>query len=130
RVVQRRASVEDRSGSSASKSLRCGTERSMWHVIRECRGRESNPLETDLQSVTLAALSPRRRPLNRRGVIETLETQFRGPRAEPGWGDVMRSSNVVCYTISVNSPFHPPFLPGRERYRVCGGRGRRKRRCP
>src|SRR5207245_10340867 len=25
----------------------------------ECRGRESNPLETDLQSVTLAALSPR-----------------------------------------------------------------------
>src|SRR5438093_13358357 len=49
----------------------------MWHVIRECRGRESNPLETDLQSVTLAALSPRRRPLNRRGVIETLETPFR-----------------------------------------------------
>lgn len=26
----------------------------------QCRGRESNPLETDLQSVTLAALSPRR----------------------------------------------------------------------
>lgn len=31
-------------------------------IRAECRGRESNPLKTDLQSVTLAALSPRREP--------------------------------------------------------------------
>src|SRR5438876_11323163 len=57
--------------------------RSRWsatprvHGIREatgtCRGRESNPQETDLQSVTLAALSPRRGSRIRGNGIEALE---------------------------------------------------------
>src|SRR5439155_9024795 len=59
---------------------------------RGCRGRESNPLETDLQSVTLAALSPRRRSPNRRGVIETLETHPRPRRRNRATG--------ICNTIA------------------------------
>src|SRR2546425_12548771 len=95
--------------------------------MRRCRGRESNPLETDLQSVTLAALSPRRRPPNRRSVIETLETcrveanQMRDDElnrcVSPDYGSMEPgvphpSSSFVRQTIRVDSPF--PRIPARR----------------
>src|SRR3989441_5785351 len=72
--------------SYGSKSSDADSECTAGLRIRGCRGRESNPLETDLQSVTLAALSPRRRSPNRRAVIETLETHSRPRGRDPSDG--------------------------------------------
>src|SRR2546426_5914381 len=98
--------------------------------MRRCRGRESNPLETDLQSVTLAALSPRRRPPNRRSVIETLETRRcrsepvgKDGRATPPSPRTERHSHRVPLRVRVASdkllestpPFHE-FRPGGDLY--------------
>src|SRR2546428_5449968 len=71
-------------------------------LVRGCRGRESNPLETDLQSVTLAALSPRRRSPNRRAVIETLETHSR-----PRGGDSSDGKLECDRRVSLRRPRKP-----------------------
>src|SRR5437867_389220 len=128
------------------KSCEADSEWTAGLRLRGCRGRESNPLETDLQSVTLAALSPRRRSPNRRAVIETLETHSRalagGTRATGNWNaigaflrGVLASPQSSCRVrassdklLESTPPFYE-FRPGGELYGARGGRGGRTRRC-
>src|SRR5437870_6864014 len=87
------------------KSCEADSEWTAGLRLRGCRGRESNPLETDLQSVTLAALSPRRRSPNRRGVIETLETRprpRRRNRATGIWNTMAGVSEAPCTTTHLH----------------------------
>src|SRR5438876_4884256 len=91
--------------------------RSRWsatprvHGIREatgtCRGRESNPQETDLQSVTLAALSPRRSSRIRGNRIEALE------RRSPSPGDAFRRPCQVRREATPRRTRRFHFLPNR-----------------
>src|SRR3989454_2927948 len=91
--------------SYGSKSSDADSECTAGLRIRGCRGRESNPLVTDLQSVTLAALSPRRRSPNRRAVIETLETHSRPRRRNRAtgiWNTIAGVSEAPCTTTHLH----------------------------
>src|SRR5713101_2891610 len=154
--MKRMVAIRTCAGPSSSRSSRPGSVRTSYEIslaasreaggrgTRRCRGRESNPLETDLQSVTLAALSPRRRPPNRRSVIETLEThRVKANRVRDDEAKPLRHSrttgrwNVESYIrVRVSSdkllestpPFHE-FRSGGNLYGARDGRGGRTRSC-